>query len=195
MEPFSKAFNAAVLTLANRCFPTGYDLSDTLAPRNVDELRAAVMANNGRMVVWSGASDDNIYGDAEVNYAARAWHDWAHLRHGFQFTLDGEQAAARVQMAHIRTLYGNNPATRHWQWLIHCEAVEQARHVRDLGCFPARQRAFTQDMLALAGDTGGYSGGFIAMAGLGAWHNKPWLIGDDQSPTWVRDLNPVTLTA
>lgn len=192
--PFSKAFNAAVLAMANRCFPTGFDVSDTLDVRSLDDLRAAIKANNGRMIVWAGASEDTIYGDAEVNYAARAWHDWCRLQNGFQFTLDGEQAAARVQMGHVRTLFGNNPVTRHWQWLIHCEAVEQARHLRDLGCFPERQRDFTRETLAKAGDTEGYTTGFIAMAGLGAWHDAAWLVGDSNAHApWARTLDPYSL--
>lgn len=194
MKPFSNAFNAAVVTMANRLFPTGFDVSETLDVTSLDGLRAAIKANGGRMVVWAGASEDTIYADAEVNYAYRAWHDWCHLTRGFQFTLHGEQAAARLQMDHVRSLYGNGPDQRYWQWLLHCEAVEQTKYFLKNGDFVQDQRDFTTAKLAEAGDLRSLTTGFLAMSGFGAWEGAAWTIGGriDAHGFFSQPLDPFT---
>lgn len=137
--PFDRGFNAAVLHIASRLFPTGYDVADK-APGSFDALKAHV-ARTGRMLVWSGASDDTIFADREVNWAFRAWHDWCHLSGGFDFTLAGETEAAKMQIEHVRALYGRRPD---WERIIWAEVVGQATYFRDQGKFPAEQRAFTE---------------------------------------------------
>ena len=66
-------FNAAVLTICNRILPAGYDVA-AVAPETYEELIAHLDAGR-RMLVYSGGAEQTIYGDPEVNYAFRAWHD------------------------------------------------------------------------------------------------------------------------
>ena len=140
-----RGFNAAVLHIANRLFPCGFDVRDK-APETFDALKAQV-ADGGRMVVWSGGSDQTIFGDPEVNYAFRAWHDWCHLAGNHDFTLEGERAASRMQMVHLIELYGIDARVARWCHIINAEVVGQAEHLRDTGEFPKDQMAFVRSYL------------------------------------------------
>lgn len=138
---FSRSFDAAVLAMANVYCPRGFDVSNDLDIQSIDGLREAVM-RNGRMIVWGGASDKTIYGSPEVNYAYRAWHDACHLQGNFPFTLDGEQAATRLQIRQLELNFGKELALT-WGLLLHCEAVEQTVYYLNTGGFLDDQRAFT----------------------------------------------------
>jgi len=140
--PLNEEFNCAVLTIANRLFPTGYDVAEK-APETLDELNAHI-AKTYRMVVWNGASHNTIYGSPEVNWAFRAWHDWCHWRYQLPFTPEGERAAAYVQIAHIVRLYGNDWDAIDYAALILAEVVGQAAFYEATGQFPEDQVAFVR---------------------------------------------------
>src|SRR5208282_1357378 len=103
---FDIHFNAAVLTMCSRLLPGGYDVS-LAAPETYEELIAHLDAG-GRMVVYSGGSERTIYGDPEVNFAFRAWHDWCHWRGRHDFSQEGERVACAMQSEHLVTLYGES---------------------------------------------------------------------------------------
>lgn len=105
---FDIHFNAAVLTICSRVLPGGYDVSDA-APETYEELIAHLDAG-GRMLVYSGGSEQTIYGDPEVNFAFRAWHDWCHWQGRYDFSHEGEHAACAMQGEHLVTVYGESPA-------------------------------------------------------------------------------------
>jgi hypothetical protein len=133
--------DAAVLTLAGRLFPLGFTPRDT-APSTLADLKAAW--DSGPAVVWAGASDDTIFGSPEVNWAFRAWHDWAHYRYALPFTRDGEREAAFVQVAHLVRLYGDGRDVAAMAALVLCEVIGQAEAFGTHGKFPDHQRAFTE---------------------------------------------------
>lgn len=62
-----------------------------------DHLRNDVIVNK-RMLVWTGASETPLW-TPEVNWKARAVHDWDHVTHDVDFSMEGEHAAYRVSAA------------------------------------------------------------------------------------------------
>lgn len=123
MKPFSLEFNAAVMTMANRVCPTGYDIGPD-APTSLTELREHV-ARTGRIKVSNENSDDTIFADAEHNYAFRAWHDWTHWRYMHGFDLAGETNVALAQIRDLGKIFGKAFAEK-YKPLILAEVVGQA---------------------------------------------------------------------
>jgi hypothetical protein len=149
-QPLNPAFNCAVVGMANRLFPCGYDVSD-VAPSTFAELCDHIK-RTGRICVWNGASDRTIFGsgNAEINYAFRAWHDWSHWRYSLDFTRDGEYAVAHRQMDHMIALYGID-AAQPFCHLIACEVIGQFDYREAYGDFPADQMEFARGWLIGAG--------------------------------------------
>jgi hypothetical protein len=139
-------FNAAILTVCRRILSAGYDVSDH-APQTYEELVAHLEAGN-RMTVYSGGSDRTIYGDPEVNYAFRAWHDWCHWRGRHDFSLEGELATCTMQVRQLVARYGNSSQTQRWQRILHAEVIGQREYFDAHGYFPEDQRAFVDSYLA-----------------------------------------------
>lgn len=142
MKPFDTGLNTAINHIASKLFPCGYDVADT-APETLDQLNAHI-ASTGRMVVWSGESDNTIYADAETNWAFRAWHDWCHWKGQLPFTLAGELAALEMQLDHLRTL---GLWTRFREEALRIEVGETARYHEIAGRFPDDPRQFAYNHL------------------------------------------------
>jgi hypothetical protein len=94
----------------------------------------------GSLIVWDGASDCTIYGDARVNHAFRAWHDAAHIAGGFPFTLAGEIAACEFQIAQAYARFPRLPDSL--AATIRREVIGQAEYFAAYGTFPANQIEF-----------------------------------------------------
>ena len=58
-----------------------------------DQMRAEVLAQK-RMLIYKGGSETPLW-DAETNWKARAVHDWDHITHDVDFSMEGEAAAYR----------------------------------------------------------------------------------------------------
>lgn len=120
-----------------------------LAPRHIARAQApstfAELMRSPDLVVWDGASDATIYGDARVNHAFRAWHDACHIAGGFEFTLAGEMLACEMQCRQVLQRY---PRV-HGRILamIRAEVIGQAEHFAATGLFPEDQIAFIQTLL------------------------------------------------
>ena len=95
MEPLDPNLNAAILAIAKRLFPDGFDVSDD-APDTYEKLKAHLDAGN-RMLVYGGGSQHTIYADPAVNHAFRAWHDWTHWTGQHDLTFKGEIAVCTDQ--------------------------------------------------------------------------------------------------
>lgn len=150
LVPFTgidRGFNAAVVHIANRLNPRGWDLGYAYAVPNTLEGLKREYARHGRLIVSSENSDHTIFGDPEVNYAFRAWHDWHHLHYGYEFTPQGEANVAFCQTTDLITLYGQEKA-RLWRKLIDIEVNGQVRYHEYHGCFPIYQRDFAEAQLA-----------------------------------------------
>ena len=99
------------------------------------------------MLVWSGASEHTIFGEPEINWAFRAWHDWCHYYGAHAFTPEGERAVFRMQCSHLLLFYGDSLRTRHWIKLLRAEVIGQQDYFYKHGHFPYDQRAFVEAYL------------------------------------------------
>ena len=141
-KPICRAFNVAVNHIAARLFPNGYDVSER-APESLPALNQHIAAT-GRMLVWSGASNDTIFADPETNWAFRAWHDWHHWKLQAKFTPEGERAVYEAQCALLSSLYPGHHLLSKWRALLDIEVNGQLAHEATYGSFPANQRAFAE---------------------------------------------------
>lgn len=145
-KPFSLSLNIAILTIAGRLFPCGYDVAES-APSSLEELNAQIDAT-GRMLVYSGNSDCTVYGSPEVNWAFRAWHDWCHWKAQHPFNLAGERACLEMQRQHLRTVYGDtHPDLPVWDAVLEAEVIGQATYHDATGEFPVDQVTFTRELI------------------------------------------------
>jgi len=135
MRAIDPAFNAAIISLAP---------SHTARPIAPSTYRQLVEC--GKFIVWDGASDATIYGDARVNHAFRAWHDSCHILGHHDFTLAGERAAADLQCAQLLAAYPRAPGR--WLKLIHAEVTGQAEYFARHGIFPLDQLEFIAQYLS-----------------------------------------------
>lgn len=137
-----RGMNAAVLHVASRLFPTGFDVaSDTEAPSTLEGL-SLHLASTGRMLVSGDNCEGTAFGDREVNLAFRAWHDWTHWHHKTPFTLAGEIATAWLQIEHLKALGLWTPLREAW---LLAEVEDQARHYAKTGAFPVDQFQMTYE--------------------------------------------------
>lgn len=137
--------NMAILTICQRLLPRGFDVAET-APETYESI-VALFESGQRYVVYAGGSENTIYGDAEVNYHFRAWHDWCHWRGGHDFSLAGELGAYNLQCAHLFTFYGQSEVTRRWQRILYADIIGQKLYFRQHGSFPVDQMAFVRQFL------------------------------------------------
>ncbi len=140
MQPLDTGLNVAIMHIATKLFPTGFDVSPD-APNTFTALKAHLDAGK-RMVVFSGGSDATVYADPEVNWCFRAWHDWCHWRGNHPLSLMGERATCVMQAQHLVTLYGKGPSVRRWIRIIHAEIIGQAAFYQAHGHFPVDQYEF-----------------------------------------------------
>ena len=139
-------FNVAVLAIAARLFPGGFDVADDALQTYEDLLMQ--LNTHKRMIVYRGGSGQTICGDREVNYAFRAWHDWCHWRGGFDFSLDGDRGACAMQEQHLVSRYGTCEKTDGWRRILRAEILGQHEYFLSSGRFPINQRAFAENYLA-----------------------------------------------
>lgn len=140
-EPINQAFNVAVLRMAGLIFPKGFDIGPD-APQSLEALREHAK-KTGRMLVYNWASDDTIFGDPEVNWAFRAWHDWTHLQVNGAFDIPGEISVATRQIEDLTKVYGHGKQTDEFSKLIWAEVMGQVFYAgHHNGAFPNDQRAF-----------------------------------------------------
>lgn len=144
--PLDRGWNSAIISMAKALIPEGFDVSDH-APQTFDDLINHVNAGK-RLRVWSGASEHTIYGDPEVNFAFRAWHDWNHYQARLPFTPEGERRVYDLQCCQLLTCYGLTLRTREWLRFLHAEIIGQQLYQTRFGSFPDDQRAFVNAFLA-----------------------------------------------
>jgi hypothetical protein len=106
------------------------------------------------MCVFDGGSQHTNYGDPEVNFAFRAWHDWCYWRGRFDFSTVGERAVCAMQAGHLVTLYGESEQTDEWRRILHAEIIGQREHCDRTGAFLVDQRAVVEAYLAAESSTG-----------------------------------------
>jgi hypothetical protein len=129
----SVALNQKLLDLA-----PAYSVAED-APSTYEVLRARTSS----LVVYSGASDNTIYGDPRVNYAFRAWHDSLHIRLQAGFSVKDE---IRVAIESARVLGGGTLGD-----IIYTEIVDQRLYAEHTGEFVNNQVDFMVSHLRAKG--------------------------------------------
>ena len=139
--PPSLLYAAASCPAASTCRTTPRDL------RGADRAPRCRRAH----VVYSGGSEQTIYGDPEVNFAFRAWHDWCHWRGATTSRLRASAQRARCRATTLSRCYGES--RQHAMVAAHsagrdhrAAGVSSTRH----GVFPEDQRAFAEDYLGVS---------------------------------------------
>lgn len=87
--------------------------------------------NAAILPVYAGSCDNTIYGDAAINVAFRAWHDWIHLQYGLSFTPDNEQQVAAIHALHCDN---ENDAI-----VIYADVMSQVEHYQRTGEYSDHQ--------------------------------------------------------
>ncbi|PTT72590.1 MULTISPECIES: hypothetical protein [unclassified Chryseobacterium] len=67
------------------------DIKGTLQ-RYIEHFKAT-----GKIKIWTGSSENTIFGSERINHFYRAWHDHTHIIFGSGFTLAGETITAEIQ--------------------------------------------------------------------------------------------------
>lgn len=125
-------------TILHEASKISYIVSD-IAPNNEIEL-----FNQGSTItVWSGGSDNTIFGDARVNYAFRALHDALHIKTRLGFTHAEEYQLGKLQASQ----YDSDLMST----LVYCEVVCQAKYHETTGLFVVNQVEFTNDYMKSKG--------------------------------------------
>ena len=120
----TREFNNLILKQAPK-----FTVSET-APSTERELFTSTS-----LVVWSGASDNTIWSDPNVNYAFRALHDALHLKTGIGFSPAEEIQLGRIQASQYSGLLSD---------LVYIEVAGQAEHYMRTGEFVLDQVEFTR---------------------------------------------------
>lgn len=138
--------------------PTFDYVVSLLAPKNVRltsrqyadfaEMKAD-FERTGYIYVNVDHSDNTIFGSPSTNWQFRAWHDMCHIQADADFSFEGEQKAAELQMTQVATLHGPTYKDKtRWLSLIRAEVIGQGEYYREHGDFPNDQRAFVADYIA-----------------------------------------------
>lgn len=115
--------NNLILTTAPR-----HVISD-VAPNSFQSL-----INQPGLIIWSGESDNTIFGDKCVNWAFRVLHDALHLKTRIGFSPAEEMHLGRIQANQYTGLMAD---------LVYIEVAGQVEHYLKTGRFVLDQVSFT----------------------------------------------------
>lgn len=102
-------------------------------PASREELRQ-IVASGEPIPVWSGASDNTIWGSHELNWRFRAWHDAHHVELAAEFDAAGEY---RLAVHAVRLIHGEAEKAILWR-----EIWGQVEYFTKHGFFPVDQVSF-----------------------------------------------------
>jgi len=137
--PLDVKLNKAVLRIAAHFVPN-FTTSDD-APSTYAALKKR-MDLGLEMIVYGGASGTTIFGEAEVNHAFRAWHDWCHWKGEADFSLPGETEVCNMMLEHLHVFYGLSEQTCQWRNILMAEIIGQSRYYKKYKDYVTDQRAF-----------------------------------------------------
>lgn len=95
----------------------------------------------GIIVIWTGESDNTIFGEPHINHIFRAWHDYIHVTYDQDFSFAGESMVGTIQVHQLPT---------DWIFekeLLTSEILGQNQYYRQHKEFVKDQRKFTYDYL------------------------------------------------
>lgn len=149
-EPMYPVFNQVVVKMCELLLPKGFDL--TPHENKVDSLKKiqAEYERTQRVIVWSGGSANTIFGDPEVNYAFRAWHDAMHIWYNLPFSKIGEDIACKFQQRQIQGFCEGEYSKTQIELftrILECEINGQVEYLNEHNKFPDDQRKFHREWM------------------------------------------------
>lgn len=114
-------------------------IAAAIAPSTAKDLFSI---KGSTLVIWSGACENTIFGDAAVNIAFRALHDQLHLDTGIGFSPAEEIELGRIQANQYTGLMAD---------LVYIEVTKQAEYYLKNGIFIQDQVSFTLNELRKLG--------------------------------------------
>lgn len=143
--PLDHGLNVAVLHIARKLLPAGFDVSGD-APDTYEAI-VRQFESGKRYVVYAGGSENTIFGDPEVNYHFRAWHDWCHWKGSFDFSFQGEYGVFGMQCEHLMAVYGSGEKTEKWKRILFADIIGQKLYFQRHQRFPVDQMGFVLQFL------------------------------------------------
>lgn len=113
----------------------GLNIQETL------QLHIERFKSTNTILIWNGASSDNIYGSLAGNLMFRSWHDYIHITHRSGFSFAGESIVASIQCSMIPSEWSLEKE------LIMIEILGQNQYYSVHKEFLKNQRQFTIDYL------------------------------------------------
>lgn len=91
--------------------------------------------------IWTGASENTIFGDPKINHFFRCWHDYTHLKYELDYTPLNEIHVCALQMAEL------DNTMLFERLLINAEITGQILYFNNFNDFPINQRKFAYNFL------------------------------------------------
>ena len=150
MHAMYPRFNDMVEVVVNALMPDGFDTTDDATVCDTLDKVRSYYHDTWRIIVWTGESDQTIFGAPHINHAFRAWHDWVHAAFDLPFTEDGEHKVMQIQQRHVDTLgamlFTNEEKSLFYR-LLECEIDGQIAEFKRTGDFVKDQRAFAKQYM------------------------------------------------
>lgn len=143
-EPLSERLNKFIedrFNLYNRIYNIVFVDTDDFDEDDIEgtfQKHVERFVNSGTIHIWTGASDNTIFGDPKINHYFRVWHDVEHLLNRLGYSYLDESIVCEIQKSQL---------PRHWVYekeLIHAEITGQAQYNMKTGEFVKDQRIFTK---------------------------------------------------
>lgn len=94
-----------------------------------------------KITVWSGCSENSIFGDSKINTYFRAWHDYNHIKHNLDFTFESETLVCSIQISELPSHYYFE------KMLLYSDIIGQNLYFKENNEFPTNQRLFVYNFL------------------------------------------------
>jgi len=105
------------------------------------ENHKKIYRETGKIHIWTGESDNTIFGDRKINHYFRAWHDYIHLNYNLGYSITEESIVCNIQ---------RDMLPKEWVFekdLINAEIIGQAHYFYMNNDFVKNQRLFTANYL------------------------------------------------
>lgn len=122
-------------------------VASSKAPETLAEIKAEwdlSVAMRLPFTVWSGASDATIYMSKGANWAFRFWHDYLHVAHLKETSLDDELYLGRLHIEAVEEEFGKGSLEA---LLMEADTIGQSNHCDKTGAFPEDQLQFAIDYI------------------------------------------------
>jgi len=139
--PFSDKLNQFIkLGFENHKDTFVFTENDNIDSNDIEatfESHKKIYRETGKIYIWTGASENTIFGDEKINHYFRAWHDYIHLNYNLGYSITEESIVCNIQ----RDMLPNE-----WVFekdLINAEIIGQAHYFYRNNKFVENQRLFT----------------------------------------------------